>query len=691
MGGGVFVAFVNLSFYGMIMRHTNSHLGLVLMLFAFAFFASSTAWAQAQTKFQVEHFEPLPSQGINTLNVGKADVLGHLKPSAGLFFNYMKEPLVIAPVGGSVDDAGGGRLIDNQLKAELLASLGLFDLASIGVAVPVVLYQNGDQLTQLGSNASVSSLVLGDIRLVPKVIVLDPKKEWTKGFGVGILLPLYLPVGDDLFQSDGTVRIEPRLALSWMHKSGFNVSGNVGFQLLRNDEEARNFKPGNTLRYALGMEVPVGWDKMRIVGSFFGNYGLNDAANIGNGNLDDVDKDSPMEVDLGAQFYLPANLIANVGAGTGLNDSIGSPRLRVFASINYTPLGEPEDPDRDKDGILNEQDKCPDKPEDKDNFQDDDGCPDPDNDQDTVLDENDKCPDKKEDLDNYADKDGCPDPDNDNDGILDEKDKCPLKPEDKDNFEDADGCPDPDNDKDGIADKKDLCPNSPEDKDGFEDENGCPDPDNDSDGVLDKDDKCPMVPGVISEKGCPIKDQDKDGIPDDKDKCPTKPETFNGIKDADGCPDGKASAKIEKGRIVILKKVFFATNKDKILKKSFPVLSAVAGILRANPQVTEIRIEGHTDDVGKDADNLDLSKRRAKSVKKFLVDKEKIDGKRLIDEGYGETKPLCKDVSALSKTKKLKRRNRKKIKACRATNRRVEFLVTGVNGKRVTTTKIKTQ
>ena len=153
----------------------------------------------------------------------------------------------------------------------------------------------------------------------------------------------------------------------------------------------------------------------------------------------------------------------------------------------------------------------------------------------------------------------------------------------------------------------------------------------------------------------------------------------------------RAASHLEKGRIVILKKVFFATNKDKILKKSFPVLRAVAGILRANPQVTEIRIEGHTDDVGKDADNMDLSKRRAKSVKKFLVDKEKIDAKRLVDAGYGETVPLCKDVPALSKTKKLKRRNRRKIKACRATNRRVEFLVTGVNGKPVNTTTIKTK
>lgn len=658
------------------------------MFLVFAIFSTSSAMAQ-DTKFQVEHFEPLPSQGINTLNIGKADVLGHLKPSVGIFFNYMKEPLVIAPLGGDADSAGGARLIDNQLKAELLASIGFFDMISLGVALPVVLFQDGEKLSRLGSSKAVSSLVMSDIRIVPKVLLLDPKKEWTKGFGAAFLLPIYIPSGDDLFQTDGTVRIEPRIALSWLHKSGFNVSGNIGAQFLRNDTKTQNLQPGNMLRWGLGTEVPVGWDKMRVIGSLFGNYGFNEAVKINSGK--DLDKDSPMEVDLGAQFYLPANLIANVGVGTGLNDSVGSPKFRLFASLNYTPMGEPEDPDRDHDGILNEKDSCPDKAEDKDNFQDEDGCPDLDNDQDGVLDENDKCPAKKEDRDKYKDTDGCPDPDNDNDGILDKDDKCPMEAEDKDNFEDKDGCPDPDNDKDGVLDKDDLCPTQAEDKDGFEDENGCPDADNDSDGIIDTEDKCPMVPGVISEKGCPIKDSDKDGIPDNKDKCPNKPETFNGIKDADGCPDGKAAAKIVEGRIVILKKVFFATNKDKILRKSFPVLRAVAGILRANPQVTKISIEGHTDDVGKDEKNLDLSQRRAKSVKTFLVKKQKIDASRLADAGYGETKPLCTKVAELSKTRKLKRKNRRKIKACRADNRRVEFLVTEMNNKPVKSQKIKTK
>jgi len=127
-----------------------------------------------------------------------------------------------------------------------------------------------------------------------------------------------------------------------------------------------------------------------------------------------------------------------------------------------------------------------------------------DRDGDGIKDNVDKCPDQPEDKDGFQDEDGCPDPDNDNDGIPDKTDKCPNEPEDKDGFQDEDGCPDLDNDGDGLNDAIDKCPNDPEDKDGFEDEDGCPDPDNDKDGFLDKDDKCPNEPGVAPD-GCPKK------------------------------------------------------------------------------------------------------------------------------------------------------------------------------------------
>jgi outer membrane protein OmpA-like peptidoglycan-associated protein len=98
-----------------------------------------------------------------------------------------------------------------------------------------------------------------------------------------------------------------------------------------------------------------------------------------------------------------------------------------------------------------------------------------DTDGDGIPDDEDLCPEDPEDYDGFEDADGCPDRDNDNDGIPDSEDSCPDEPEDKDGYKDSDGCPDPDNDSDGIPDEKDACPNEPETVNGYQDEDGCPD------------------------------------------------------------------------------------------------------------------------------------------------------------------------------------------------------------------------
>jgi OmpA-OmpF porin, OOP family len=197
--------------------------------------------------------------------------------------------------------------------------------------------------------------------------------------------------------------------------------------------------------------------------------------------------------------------------------------------------------DSDGDGVMNPDDACVDDPEDKDGFEDSDGCPELDNDGDRIPDEMDQCPLEPEDADGYEDKDGCPELDNDKDGVADAQDGCPMDPEDKDGFDDMDGCPEIDNDEDGIQDGADRCPLDPEDRDGWEDHDGCPDVDNDGDGFLDAADACPNSPGKAwddpAKSGCPENDSDKDGILDEDDQCPHDPEDRDGFEDVDGCPD----------------------------------------------------------------------------------------------------------------------------------------------------------
>ena len=291
----------------------------------------------------------------------------------------------------------------------------------------------------------------------------------------------------------------------------------------------------------------------------------------------------------------------------------------------YQGCPPPKPSDRDGDGILDDVDKCPDDPEDKDGFEDEDGCPDFDNDQDGVPDIEDKCPN----VPGPPDNQGCPVQDRDHDGIPDNVDQCPDEPEDKDGFEDENGCPDLDNDQDGIPDTSDKCPNDPEDKDGFQDEDGCPDPDNDGDGILDVEDKCPNEPGP-----------------------PDSPQ-------GKGCPRKYSLVKInrDKKRIEIKQKIHFQTARYRILPKSYRLLGQVALVLKDFPKM-HISIEGHTDSRGSDSYNQKLSESRAGAVREHLEGKG-VDPGRLNSVGHGEAKPIASNRTARG----------------RASNRRVEFKI----------------
>ena len=112
-----------------------------------------------------------------------------------------------------------------------------------------------------------------------------------------------------------------------------------------------------------------------------------------------------------------------------------------------------------------------------------------DRDKDGIKDKDDACPD----VFGLAQFQGCPD--TDGDGIADKDDNCPEVAGPVEN----NGCPWPDTDGDGVLDKDDACPNVA----GPVENKGCPWPDTDGDGVLDKDDACPTVPGLPEYNGCP--------------------------------------------------------------------------------------------------------------------------------------------------------------------------------------------
>lgn len=594
------------------------------------------------TSIAIEHFEPWASAKTNILTAGSATMLPHLHPSVGLMFHYQANPLTL----DASKSAGNSELyIEGLLTGELQVGIGFFDLWEISLALPMGLHHFGEPIS-LFSGSAIEGFGLGDLRLQTKVTFYDRRDA--ENIGVAIGLGVWFPTGDtDKFQSDGDFRVEPTLILDWEHPDGHGIAANIGYHI-RPERKFLNYVSDDALRWSLGARAMVlnkGNDplsRLSLAAAVFGTIPLAAQLDPQNPNVEGPsERATPVEATFALEWR-PENLMIQLGGGLGFTRGVGAPDYRLL--LNVTWADTDRNYDIDGDGFPDSDDQCPNRAEDKDGFEDTDGCPDPDNDKDGILDVDDRCPMQPEDKDGFEDNDGCPDPDNDKDGFLDPNDKCPNKPEDKDGFEDTDGCPDLDNDNDGIPDTSDKCPLVPEDRDGFEDEDGCPDIDNDQDKILDIVDKCPM-----------------------------QPETYNGVKDDDGCPDSKATrAVLTATKIEILDKVHFATNKATIKKKSWKLLREVAEILVNNPQVTKLRIEGHTDSRGPGKYNLDLSDRRAAAVRAFLLD-YKVAGDRLVSKGFGEARPIASNKSGKG----------------RANNRRVEFMILEMNGKPVAQQKGK--
>jgi outer membrane protein OmpA-like peptidoglycan-associated protein len=212
--------------------------------------------------------------------------------------------------------------------------------------------------------------------------------------------------------------------------------------------------------------------------------------------------------------------------------------------------------------------------------------------------------------------------------------------------------PPPDLDGDGVPDASDRCPGVEEDRDGVRDEDGCPD-DNDADGIADAQDRCPDQAGPAENGGCPDADRDGDVVIDRLDACPDVP----GPAENQGCPKSGA-VKLSGEKIEFEGTVYFDTDKDVIQDRSFELLDSIATVIQAHPEVGRIRVEGHTDAMGGRDHNVDLSKRRAGAVVRYLAGKG-VDAYRLTSDGLGPDRPVADNKTADG----------------RAKNRRVEFHV----------------
>ena len=572
--------------------------------------APRPALAQTATvpSLNVRNFQA-PTDPASGLYLEPAESPGTAQWNAGLWLSYAWQPITLRdPTTNSV----AFDVIRHQLTGDVSLGVGIARRLALGVDLPVLIYQTGDapngpSRRALG-DALLPSQAMGDLALVAKATLVRPTGGDLGGFALAAHERLTLPTGDEAsFLGEGAVTSETRL-LAEYSLVGISIHAALGVKLRAGAERFACMSipgsgpDGDACPTRFGHEIPFGLGvafKPQVLGIdqkgrftwYLETHGHVPVAPIGPFQSAAA---SSFQLGAGARYAIrDVSILA--GVEVGLIGGVGDSPIRGVLAVGWAPRSH----DLDNDGIEDEVDQCRELPEDKDGFEDTDGCPDGDNDDDGIPDKVDECPTAKEDEDGFRDNDGCPDPDNDSDGILDADDACPNQVGPSNPSKKKNGCPLNDQDGDGVEGDKDKCPEEIEDKDGFQDDDGCPDPDNDGDGVLDAADACPNVKGVSSADprldGCPDPDPDKDTFVDAADKCPLSAETWNGFEDDDGCPDeapkGKSrpalalkAATAKRPASIALNEAVKFTAANEVDPASIPPLRALAAQLLAHPE-----------------------------------------------------------------------------------------------------------
>jgi len=540
---------------------------------------------------------------------------------ATLTADYAYRPLVLR---GAANDAV---VVEHMLVGHAQVAAAFADRVGVSLTLPVSLLQSGADVRGLAVPQPAGGVAASDLRVAARVRIYNHAD--LDAFSLHLSASGYIPglSGRESNTTDGSFRL--RVGATAAGAAGAaRWTLSVGTHLRFADlvVAANGGSPGVAVNHELfvtGAVHLVGAAGRFLIGPEF-SLATPFAQAFQNENVH-------AEVYLSTRVFFTPDWSLGAAVGPGLTQGAGTPAVRALLQVGYTPPERRSAPveaprDRDGDGVLDNDDVCPDEPQ----------GPSPD-------------PERR----------GCPSRDRDGDGVSDADDLCVDVPRGPNPDPARRGCPLPDSDGDGVFDNDDRCVTTPAGENPDPDRRGCPDGDRDNDHVLDHADQCPdTADGMHPDPdrlGCPAPDRDLDSVIDASDACPDRPGAPSTDPRRNGCP---GLVRIVNGHIAILRPVFFATNRDVILPQSFPVLNAVRDAMLATPEIRRVLIEGHTDDVGRDDANLELSTRRAASVRRWL-EQNRVEPARLESQGFGETRPIVPNTNATA----------------RAQNRRVEFRI----------------
>lgn len=339
----------------------------------------------------------------------------HGDANVGLVLSYAYSPVWMR----EINTGEAFRIIEHQLTGDLIANIGAFGRFSFGLDLPFIIEQTGDTPTWRSSYAlgptNIPERAFGDVAVTAKFVLVKPTAGKMGGFALALHDRFTIPTGDrGSFLGEGHVTnttrflAEIRFLVLALHLAGgvklraeserylcWNVPEKPEDKCPQVFQHELPFSFGLSFRpQALGIDSRGRWTFL-LEGQ--GHQPLYPSSPFKRNTLMNA-----LEIGTGARFaFGDAYLMGGVAIGAY---GVGSGQVRAMLTVGYAP----REKDEDGDGIPDEDDQCRELPEDKDGFEDQDGCPDGDNDNDGVPDSEDKCPKQKEDEDGIEDDDGCP-------------------------------------------------------------------------------------------------------------------------------------------------------------------------------------------------------------------------------------------------------------------------------------------
>jgi OOP family OmpA-OmpF porin len=439
------------------MSHRIFFIALVLGIF-------SPAVGFAQTQGIAINSFDVAERGSDWFVGDSLDLRGGVRPALGVVLDYANKPLVLYDAQGNERAV----VISDQLFAHVGASLVLADRLRLAFNMPIALVSKGSSTPYENTTLTAASgPAPGDLRFAADLRLFG---RYGSPITMAVGGQIYFPTGDpEAFTGDGAVRVLGHLSAAG-RLAIFEYAARASLMYRPQDQASMAVTTGTTVQFAVAAGLSLVDHKLLLGPELWGS------TVVVNGHAFDKET-TPFEVTFGVH-YRPRNFRFGAGFGPGLTRGMGAPAYRALAMFEWAPS---YDEDRDHDGIMDEDDACPDVP----------GVANPD-----------------------PKKNGCPS-DRDGDGFIDREDACPDVPGIRSDDPAKNGCPlPPDRDKDGIIDPEDDCPDLPGPRSSEPGHNGCPDSDGDT--IIDPQDACPTIPGPPdpdpTKNGCPKARIEKDQI-----------------------------------------------------------------------------------------------------------------------------------------------------------------------------------